>query len=432
MRAEFDSAARGRLAWAGVTRFWHPFADMGLVEGPGELVLERGEGVWVRDEQGRRYLDAAAGLWYCHAGYGRLEIAEAAVEQLRSLPAYSAYADLATRPTLEAAERIASLSPLDDPVVFLTSGGAESIETAAKLARRFFSLSGQPERTVLVGRDRAYHGMGAFGTSLAGPEIFREGIHAPVADVVHVQWDSAEALREALESVGPERVAAFFCEPIIGAGGVLAPPPGYLEQSRAICRDAGCLFVADEVITGFGRAGDWFASGRFELDPDLITFAKGSTSGYLPLGGVIASRRVAAPFWQGGVVFRHGYTYSGHAAVAAACLANLDILEREDLPGRALGLERELAEALASLADHPLVSEVRAGTGVMAAVQLTDPALADPVVAAAREHGVLTRTLVGGALQVSPALVIERSELEGLADALSAALDQVAEQARSR
>src|SRR5262249_51469447 len=159
---------------------------------------------------------------------------------------------------------------------------------------------------------------------------------------------------------------------------------------------------ADEVITGFGRLGDWFASSRLGLDPDLITFAKGSTSGYLPLGGVIASRRVWEPFWEGGVMFRHGYTYSGHASVAAAALANLDILEREELPARARSLEQELAHALAPLAAHPLVSEVRSGTGVMAAVQLADPGLADAVVAEAREHGVLTRTLLGGAVQVSP------------------------------
>jgi adenosylmethionine-8-amino-7-oxononanoate aminotransferase len=408
-----------------VASFWHPFADMGLVAERGELVLERGEGVWVWDEQGRRYLDAAAGLWYCHAGYGRSEIADAATQQLRSLSAYSAYADLAARSTLEATERIAALSPLDDARVFLTSGGAESIETAAKLARRFFSLVGEPERTVLIGRERAYHGMGAFGTSLAGNDIFREGIQAPVADIVHVPWDSADGLRDAIARVGRERVAAFFCEPVVGAGGVLAPPPGYLQEARAACREAGCLFVADEVITGFGRAGDWFASGRFALDPDLITFAKGSTSGYLPMGGVIASRRVWEPFWQGGVIFRQGYTYSGHAAVAAASLANLDILEREGLPGRALELESELADALAHLAEHPLVSEVRAGTGLMAAVQLADPGLAEAAVAAAREHGVLTRTLLGGAVQVSPALVVERFELDDLAAGLAAALDSL-------
>ena len=398
---------------------------MGLVAERGELVLERGEGAWVWDEHGRRYLDAVAGLWYCHAGYGRTEIADAAAAQMRALPAYSAYADLAARSALDATERIAALSPLEDAVVFLTSGGAESIETAAKLSRRFFSLTGEPERTVLIGRERAYHGMGAFGTSLAGHEIFREGIEAPVADVVHVPWDSVAGLRDAIERVGPERVAAFFCEPVVGAGGVLAPPPGYLEEARAVCREAGCLFVADEVITGFGRAGDWFASGRFGLDPDLITFAKGSTSGYLPLGGVIASRRVSEPFWRGGVIFRQGYTYSGHASVAAACLANLDILEREDLPGRALELESVLAEALAPLVAHPLVSEVRAGTGLMAAVQLADSGLVDAAVAAAREQGVLTRTLIGGALQVSPALVIERAELDALAAAFGAALDSL-------
>ena len=409
-----------------MTRFWHPFADMGLVAERGELVLERGEGVWVWDEQGRRYLDAAAGLWYCMAGYGRDEIAAAAAEQMRRLAAYSAYADLVTRPTADVAERIAGLSPLDDAVVFLTSGGAEAIETAAKLSRRYFSLTGEPQRTVLVSRERAYHGMGAFGTSLAGHEIFREGIEAPVTDVVHVPWDSAPALRETIEGLGAERVAAFFCEPVIGAGGVLAPPPGYLEEVRAICREAGCLFVADEVITGFGRVGNWFASDRFRLDPDLITFAKGSTSGYLPLGGVIASQRVAQPFWAGGVVFRQGYTYSGHASVAAASLANLEILEREELPGRALELEGELAEALSPLADHPLVSEIRAGIGVMAAVQLVDPALADTAVAAARDHGVLTRTLLGGALQISPALVIERSDLDELAAGLAGALDACA------
>jgi len=411
-----------------MTRFWHPFADMGIVEETGELVLERGEGVHVFDDQGRRYLDAQAGLWYCHVGYGRAEIAAAAAAQLRALPAYSAYTDFATRPAIEAAERIAALSELDGAVVFLTSGGGESIESAAKLARRYFSLVGEPERTVLISRDRAYHGMGAFGTSLAGPAVYREGIQAPVSGVVHVQWDSAAALREAIASVGAERVAAFFCEPIIGAGGVLAPPPGYLEEVQAICREAGCLFVVDEVITGFGRVGTWFASTRFGLEPDLITFAKGSTSGYLPLGGVIASGRVAEPFWQpgGGVVFRQGYTYSGHAAVAAASLANLDILEQEGIVERAGPLEADLAAALAPLADHPLVSEVRAGVGVMAAVQLSDVSLADRVVAAARDAGVLTRLVVGGALQVSPALVITHAELDELADGLARALDACA------
>ena len=408
-----------------MTRFWHPFADMGLVEERGELVLERGEGARVWDEQGRSYIDATAALWYCNAGYGRGEIADAAAAQIRRIPAYSAYADLATRPTVDLAERIAALSPLDDGRVFFTSGGAESIESAAKLVRRYFSLTGEPERTVLISRERAYHGVAGFGTSLAGADVFREGIQPPVAGVLHVPWDSAEALRETIEQAGPERVAGFFAEPVIGAGGVLVAPPGYFEEVQAICREAGCLLVADEVITSFGRCGHWFASERFGLDPDLITFAKGSTSGYLPLGGVIASGRVAEPFWRpgGGVIFRHGYTYSGHATVAAASHANLDILERDGLIGRGLELERELADAVEPLAGHPLVAEIRAGTGVMAAVQLTEPALADQASLLAREHGVITRVLLGGALQISPPLVITRAELEELATGIAGALD---------
>jgi len=408
-----------------VTRFWHPMADMGLVEERGELIFDRADGARLWDEQGRSYIDATAALWYCNVGYGRNEIGDAAAAQMRRIPSYSAYADLATRPAVDLAERLAALSPLDDARVFLTSGGAESIETAAKLCRRFFSLTGQPDRTILISRERAYHGVAGFGTSLAGSDVFREGIQAPVPGVLHVPWDSAQALRDAIESVGAERVAGFFCEPVIGAGGVLAPPDGYLEEAQAICRDAGCLFVADEIITSFGRCGHWFASERFGIDPDLITFAKGSTSGYLPLGGVIASGRIAEPFWQrgAGVMFRHGYTYSGHAAVAAASHANLDILDRDGLIGRGHELERELTEALEPLASHPLVTEIRSGTGVMAAVQLTEPALAEKASLLSREHGVITRVLMGGALQVSPSLVITRDELDELAAGFAAALD---------
>jgi adenosylmethionine-8-amino-7-oxononanoate aminotransferase len=270
------------------------------------------------------------------------------------------------------------------------------------------------------------------GTSLAGIEANAIG-HGPlVGDVVKVPWDSPTALRDAIDAAGPERVAAFFCEPVIGAGGVFAAPEGYLEQVRAICRENGVLFVADEVITGFGRAGDWFASSRWQLEPDILTCAKGITSGYLPMGGVIAAPWVAEPFWRPDAgLWRHGYTYSGHAAAAAAALANLDVLENEALPKRALELERDLAEALAPLADHAVVGEVRAGTGVLAAVQFdsdaleTDPGLPGRAVAASRRSGILTRALGIGALQISPPLVIDRDELKELGDGLRSALDDV-------
>jgi adenosylmethionine-8-amino-7-oxononanoate aminotransferase len=196
---------------------------MGSVEVHGELVLARGEGVRIWDEAGNRYLDATAGLWYCNVGYGRAEIADAAARQLRELAAYSAYGDLATRQALELSERVASIAPVPDSAVFFTCGGGEAVDTAAKLARRYWSLVGRPEKTIVVGRERAYHGMNAYGTSLAGSQVFGEGIGTLVPDVLHVPWNSAEALADAIDDAGPGRVAAFFCEPLIGAGGVYAP-----------------------------------------------------------------------------------------------------------------------------------------------------------------------------------------------------------------
>jgi adenosylmethionine-8-amino-7-oxononanoate aminotransferase len=259
------------------------------------------------------------------------------------------------------------------------------------------------------------------GTSLAGIPANATGHGELIEDVAEVAWDDAGALRATIDELGAERVAAFFCEPVIGAGGVFPPPPGYLAATREACRETGVLFVADEVITGFGRCGDWFASRRWDLEPDVLTFAKGVTSGYLPMGGVIAAPRVAEPFWaEGAGMWRHGYTYSGHAAVAAAALANLDIMEREDLCGRALTLEAQLADTLAGLPEHDLVAEVRAGTGVLAAVQLEpglverDPTLPARVAQGAREAGVFVRPLVGGAIAVSPPLVVSAEGLEEL------------------
>lgn len=405
---------------------------MQAVERSGEFILDHADGVHVWDESGRRYVDATASLWYCNVGYGRQEIVDAVSAQMRKLPAYSAYDDLSTRPTSDLATRIASIAPMDDARVFFTSGGAEAIETAAKLARRYWSHVGQPEKKLIVSRERAYHGMAAYGTSLAGADLFKVGLGTLVADAAQVPWNSADGLRELIATVGPERIAAFIAEPVIGAGGALAPPPGYLQEVRQICRDADILYISDEVICGYGRVGDWFASSRFDLRPDMATFAKGITSGYVPLGGVIVGPRISEPFWNGEAgMFRHGYTYSGHATATAAAHPNLDIIERENLIGRALELEHELTDALAPLADHPLVTEVRSGVGVIAAVQ-PDPAViaADATVPdrlrlACREAGVLTRTLVGGALQVSPALIVTREELDEIATGLKAALDTV-------
>ncbi len=416
---------------APVTSLWHPFANMAAVSG-NELTIERGDGVHVWDDTGKRYLDATAGLWYMNVGYGRTEIGEAMAAQSARLPAYHIFGDFSNPPASALANRLASIAPLPGSKVFLASGGSDAVDTAGKLARRYFSLTGQPERTVLITREWGYHGTHAFGTSLAGMAPNLEGYGPMVPDVVKVPHDSVDALRDAIDGVGADRVAGLFCEPVIGAGGVRPAPEGYLKDARAVIDEAGALFIADEVITGFCRTGDWFASTRFSLEPDLLTFAKGVTSGYAPLGGVIAGPKVAAPFFDGdGSLFRHGYTYSGHPVVCAAALVNLDILEREGLAARALELESEIMDALSPLLDHPAVDHIRGGVGALAAVQLGGTAGSDPVAAAtaataaARRAGVISRALAGGGLQVSPPLVITRDQLDELTAGLRAGLDEL-------
>jgi len=413
---------------APTTAFWHPFANMAQVAGE-ELVIVRGHGCEVVDREGRTYLDATAALWYCNVGYGRAEIASAVERQLRELSSYSTFGAYANEPALTLAERIARLSPLEDGKVFFTSGGSDAVDTAAKLARRYWYAAGRPEKLTLIGRRHAYHGMHAWGTSLGGIPANLEGLGTLVADVVHVDANSVEELAAAIERLGPERVAAFIGEPVVGAGGVIPPPDGYWTAVAELCREHDVLLIADEVITGFGRLGRWFGCERYGFTPDLLVFAKGVTSGYMPLGGVVVGPRVQQPFWSGeGTWFRHGYTYSGHAAVCAAALANLDILERERLVERVAELEPLLAEKVHSLGDHPLVGETRA-IGLTAAVELEaealerEPGLVDRVVTLAREHGLLTRSLRGCALQISPPFIIEPRQIDALVDGLHRALD---------
>ncbi|SRR5579875_954169 len=416
------------------TALWNPFANMAELAGRA-LPIVSGHGSTVVDAGGREYLDAIASLWYCNVGYGRAELADAAAAQMRQLAGFQTF-EYYTNPAADAlSRRIAGIAPVPGAKVFLTpGGGSDAVDTAGKLARAYWHAVGEPGRQVIISRSHAYHGMNAYGTSLGGiPLLTRE--FAPLVSLVEqVPWDDAEALGKTIEAIGPGRVAAFFCEPVIGAGGVYPPPPGYLAAAREICRRHGVLFVADEVITGYGRTGAWFASGRFGLDPDLITTAKGLSSGYLPIGAVIASARVAEPFWRAGSgqVFRHGYTYSGHPAAAAVALANLDLIEREGLIARVAALEPVLAGAVAPLADHPLVGAVRAGTGLLAAVEIAeearaaDPSLGQRLVLAIRERGVITRLLRGVALQISPPFVITEDEIAAIAAAFAGALDEVA------
>jgi len=420
-----------------MTRLWHPFAQMGAVRS-GEFIVDRGEDVWVWDTEGRRYLDATASLWYVNVGHGRTEIRDAVARQMERLSAYSAFGDFATEPAIRLADRLAGLAPVDDARVFLTSGGGDSIDTAVKLARRYWFEVGKPERTHVISRVNGYHGTHGYGTAIAGIPANRHGNGPLLGEQSVVDYDSVEALDAAIQEIGPERVAAFFVEPVIGAGGVYPPPDGYMEGVADVCRRYGVLLVVDSVICAFGRVGAWFGPERWDVRPDMITFAKGVTSGYLPLGGVVVDGRIAEPFWSSpqAPAFRHGATYAAHTTCCAAALANLDILEEEQLVRRGQELEGDLLAALSELDDHPLVAGARGGVGLLAAVEIDPellaarPSAVGEVFSLARERGVLVRALATS-VAVSPPLTATPEHFALIAEGLAGALDALAQRAGS-
>jgi adenosylmethionine-8-amino-7-oxononanoate aminotransferase len=411
---------------------WHPFADMGAVDGD-RLIITRGEGSYLWDDAGRRYFDASASLWYANFGHGREEIADAVAKQLRTLDSYNLFGYNANEPALRLASRVSELAPTPGSKVFFGSGGGDAIDTAVKVARAYFAHTGRPEKVHVIGRAQGYHGTHGYGTAVGGIPANATGFGPMPPEFSHVPYDNAAALEAEIERVGASRVAAFFCEPVIGAGGVLLPPDGYIEAVAEICRRHDVLFVADCVIAAFGRLGTWFGIDRWPVRPDLITTAKGITGGTIPLGALIVAPHVAEPFFTGAPgapVLRHGPTYAGHPVACAAANATLDIYERESLIPRGRELEKPLADALAGLASHSLVAEVRAGLGFLAAVELSaDLLAADPGAPvrfqrACREEGVLVRNL-GRGIAVSPPLIAAEPELDLLASALPRALDRL-------
>jgi putrescine---pyruvate transaminase len=410
------------------TSFWHPQAHMGRVK-DAEVVIERGEGSYVFTEDGTRLFDAPASLWHCNVGHGRREITEAVTRQMERLETYMTFDRYANRPALDLCDRIVALAPLGDGAkVILGSGGSDAVDTAAKLTRRYWTAVGRPEKRVIVSRHRAYHGLHAFGTTLGGLPANRAGYGELMPDVLHTSPTDWRAVEQLFLEVGADRLAGFFCEPVIGTGGVIFPGEEYLREVRRLCREYDVLFVADEVITGFGRCGAWFASGRFDLAPDMLLFAKGVTSGYLPLGGIVVTSRVAEPFWhEDGEVFRQGVTYSGHASACAAAHANLDLIEREGLVERVDGLQDELESLLRPLERLDGVEEVRAGVGLLGGVRLRDAAMAADVVRSLWDRGVLMRVIAeGDVLQVSPPFIVTTDELRSLAEGLAESIEAAA------
>jgi adenosylmethionine-8-amino-7-oxononanoate aminotransferase len=350
---------------------------------------------------------------------------------MSQLAAYSTFDVYANRPALELAERISEIAPTEGPNgVFFTNGGSDAVDTAGKMVRRYWQIEGKPEKTAIISRSGAYHGMNAYGTSLAGISANADGWGTLVTDVVHVGSDDLDSLKDVLES-HEGRVAAFIGEPVIGAGGVRPPAEGYWEGVQDLLQQHDVLLIADEVVSGFGRFGTWFASQSLGITPDLVTCAKGITSGYLPLGAVIAGERVRSSIWSGGA-FRHGYTYSGHPAACAVALANLEIIEIEKLRRRADSLAPELQVRFAGLEDEPLIDEVRTA-GLLAGVELSsealaeDPRLLDRTVAEARQRGVLIRALAGTTIQISPPFVASGSDFDVMVTTIAESVAAAAE-----
>jgi adenosylmethionine-8-amino-7-oxononanoate aminotransferase len=391
------------------------------------LTIVSGEGANVTTDDGRVLLDATAALWYANIGHGRPELADAAAAQMRKIETFHIFGRIANDQALALADRLEEMSPIPDTKVFLVSGGSDAIDTAAKLSRRHWQLQGQANKRIIISRQSSYHGLHAFGTSLAGIPFNREGYGSEslIPETARVPANDADALEQEIVRLGPDRVAAFFAEPVIGTGGVILPADGYLQRAQEICHEHDVLFVADEVITGFGRTGEMFATQLFGLEPDMIVFAKGVTSGYAPLGGLLIARRVWEPFFDSpdAPIFRHGVTYSGHATACAVAQANLDILESEHLVAHVADLSPELVKAMEQVAKHPSVKEVRAGIGLLAGVQLVPEVSADMVTRVCLEAGVMLRAITDNTLQVSPPFVIEQGDLWRIAGAIAAALD---------
>lgn len=398
-------------------RFLHSFAKPSK---DNFINIARGSGALLWDGDGKRYIDGIGSLWYCQIGHGRKEMADAIAAQASVLETYSTF-DPFTNPLADAvAEHIATLSPIEASRVFLCGSGSESIDTAMKLARVAQIQAGHPEKSVIITRNRGYHGTNYGGTSAQGLPLNKVGYGTLLEGVIQVDADDIEAMSVAFaQNAG--KVAAVISEPVQGAGGVWPSSTEYLQGLRRLCDDSGAFLIFDEVITGFGRLGTWFGAIHYGVTPDMITFAKGVTSGYQPLGGVITGARVNAALESDAAFFlRHGYTYSGHATVCAAALKNLEIIEREALVERALHVGARIESALRAMVDDGTITGLR-GAGAIWAGAIHDhqdsTAIRDAMIGA----GVIARS-IPGCIAFCPPLVITDAEIDEMMDAFATAV----------
>lgn len=400
------------------TAFLHPFARPAAEE---FVTIVRGEGALVFDDAGKEYVDGMGSLWYANVGHGRAEIADAVAAQMKTLAAYHCFDPFTNVPSETLAARLRGLAPMDDARVFLTGSGSESVDTAIKLARIAHAQAGHPERQLIVSRSRGYHGVTYGGLSAQGLPLNQQGFGTLLPGFVNLPADDSEGFATFLAEHGHE-VAAVITEPVQGAGGVWPPPPGFHTELRRLCDRHGCWLIMDEVICGFGRLGHWFGTEHYDVRPDLITFAKGVTSGYVPLGGVIVDRKVhEALVTDPAFLLRHGFTYSGHPTAATAALANLDIIEREDLLARAVTMGARLEAGLRALAADGLVAGVRGEVAVWA-LALNEGADANAVRNALLARGVICRAIPPSTLTFCPPLVTTDAQVDRIVDALNAVL----------
>jgi putrescine aminotransferase len=396
--------------------FLHPFAKPAR---PAFIRLVSGHGATVTTADGRELIDGMASLWYCAIGHGRRDMAEAVAAQMTTLEAYSAFDPFTTDPADAVAARIASLSPVAGARVFLCGSGSEAVDSAMKLARVAHVQAGHPERTVIISRTRGYHGTNYGGTSAQGIAPNKVGYGTLLDDVIQVDADDIEAMSVAMEK-NKGRLAAVIAEPVQGAGGVFPATVEYLQGLRKLCDQHGAYLIYDEVITGFGRLGEWFGATHYGVTPDMITFAKAVTSGYQPLGGVVCAPSVTQPLESDpDFILRHGYTYSGHATVCAAALKNIQIIEDEGLLGRATHIGKRLGDGLTALANDGIIAAARGRGAVWAAALRPDQ---DSIRIRDRmlELGAITRA-INDCNTFCPPLVITDAQLDTLLDVFATA-----------
>jgi len=433
--------------------YLHPFTDFKALGKKGSKIITRADGIYLWDSDGNRILDGMAGLWCVNVGYGRKELAEVAYQQLQELPFYNSFFQTATPPAIELAELLAEVTPTGLEHVFFTGGGSEANDTVVRMVRHYWHSLGKPDKKIIISRENAYHGSTMAGASLGGMQPMHAQGGLPIPDICHIEqpyWyenggdlspdeygiQAARELERRIDELGESRVGAFIAEPIQGAGGVIIPPTTYWPEINRICSERDILLVVDEVICGFGRTGQWFGCDTYDIQPDLMPIAKGMSSGYLPIGGVMVADRVAEVLIDRGGEFNHGYTYSGHPTCCAVAKKNIEILRDEKIVEHVGDVAAPyLARRWSELADHPLVGEARS-KGLVAALELVRDKTSrarfpEPGKTGTRcrdhcfDNGIIMRA-VRDTMIISPPLVITTEQIDELVALARRCLDLTA------